>query len=137
MPGVAHQAALDAGGYEYGVWPRNDGEASGADLSQFCIVIWNLGWGFPTLTPGDRDALTAYLDGGGKLFVSGQDLGWALNDTVNSGEANAQAIDCGQRYRRGGNGGPGTARRRTMTSASRPAPRRPRHTPRPAPNPRY
>ncbi|MBU1947815.1 MAG: T9SS type A sorting domain-containing protein, partial [Candidatus Eisenbacteria bacterium] len=60
----------------YGVYDRNLGAPTGADLSHFDVVSWQIGFSFPTLVNADRAAIGAYLDGGGKLFISGQDLGW-------------------------------------------------------------
>ncbi len=52
-------------------------------LRQYRGVIWLTGrdWDY-TLTAADQAALTAYLDGGGRLFVSGQDIGWDIARTV-------------------------------------------------------
>jgi len=47
-------------------------------------VVWNVGWGFPSLDADDRAALGAYLDNGGNLFVTGQDIGWDFFDTSGS-----------------------------------------------------
>jgi hypothetical protein len=43
-------------------------------------VIWGTAFAFPTVDADDRAALAAYLDGGGSLFITGQDIGWDLND---------------------------------------------------------
>jgi len=53
-------------------------------LGQYHGVVWLTGrdWDY-TLTRSDQGALTAYLDGGGRLFLSGQDVGW---DVARSGE---------------------------------------------------
>ena len=56
-------------------------------LEEFCIVMWNLGWQSPHLTQSDQDALGAYLDNGGKLFISGQDLGWDMVENVGGTDA--------------------------------------------------
>jgi len=71
---------LDHHGYSYGIWDRNSGAVSSDVLSYFPVVVWNLGWAFPTLDEDDRDALGTYLDAGGKLFITGQDLGWEMQD---------------------------------------------------------
>jgi len=72
--------ALEHHGYSYGLWDRNAGAASAAILNQFDAVVWNLGWAFPTLDATDRANLTAYLEAGGRLFITGQDLGWEMQD---------------------------------------------------------
>ena len=71
---------LDHHDYAYGVWDRNSAVLSADLMSYFPVIVWNLGWSFPTLEQNDRDALSDYLDAGGKLFITGQDLGWELND---------------------------------------------------------
>ena len=50
-------------------------------LSQnFKAVFWSIGWGFPALIQSDIDFLESYLDGGGSLFIAGQDIGWDIFD---------------------------------------------------------
>ncbi|MBD3236923.1 MAG: hypothetical protein GF330_09485 [Candidatus Eisenbacteria bacterium] len=71
---------LDHHGYAYGVWDRNSAVLSADLMSNFPVLVWNLGWSFPTLDADDRDALGTYLDAGGKLFITGQDLGWEMYD---------------------------------------------------------
>ncbi|MDP6418238.1 MAG: FlgD immunoglobulin-like domain containing protein [Candidatus Krumholzibacteria bacterium] len=73
-------AALETTVRSYGVWDRNSTPVSAEILSHFDAVIWNVGWAFPTFTPEDREALTGYLESGGALFASGQDIGWELHD---------------------------------------------------------
>ncbi len=72
--------AIAATGHSYAIWDRGSAAVSGTVLANFDAVVWNVGWAFPSLDADDRDALGAYLDGGGNLFMSGQDIGWDLND---------------------------------------------------------
>ncbi len=72
--------AIDYSGYTYAIWDRNTGPVSSDVLSEFPIVVWNLGWAFPTLDEQDRAALGTFLDNGGYLFITGQDLGWEMHD---------------------------------------------------------
>ncbi len=72
--------ALDYLGRDYGVWDRGASAADASVLANFEAVVWNVGWSFPTLDEADRAALSTYLDNGGRLFVTGQDIGWELND---------------------------------------------------------
>ncbi len=76
-----HAAALDALGVTYGIWPRAIAEVAGSDLMNFDLVAWGTALSYPTLDAADRAALGAYLDAGGKLFLSGQEIGWEMNDT--------------------------------------------------------
>ena len=50
-------------------------------LSHYPIVVWGCEWTFPSLDAADRTALHAYLDNGGALFLSGQDIAWDLGAT--------------------------------------------------------
>lgn len=53
-------------------------------------IYWNISWTFPGLTDLGVDAMEPFLDAGGNLFISGQDLGW---DTYNNlGTANTQSF---------------------------------------------
>ena len=47
-------------------------------LSRYPVVVWGCEWSFPSLDASDRAALQAYLDNGGALFLSGQDIAWDL-----------------------------------------------------------
>ncbi|HET6348359.1 MAG TPA: S8 family serine peptidase [Candidatus Krumholzibacteria bacterium] len=53
---------------------------SAADMALFEAVVWLTGDDYTTtLTPADEAALATYLDGGGRLFISGQDIGYDIN----------------------------------------------------------
>ncbi len=56
-------------------------------LSKYAIVVWACEWTFPSLNPDDRTALKTYLDNGGSLFLSGQDIGWDLNENNDNSDA--------------------------------------------------
>ncbi|MBD3336470.1 MAG: hypothetical protein GF355_13235, partial [Candidatus Eisenbacteria bacterium] len=68
------------GGLSYGVWDRDVAGLSAAELTQFDMVFWQTGLSYPSLDANDRDALTPFLEGGGSLFITGQDLGWDIWD---------------------------------------------------------
>lgn len=78
-----YKAALDAGGYSYDYWNVCSQGAPGlAKLQEYGIVIWFTGEAFEnTLTSSDESNLAAYLDGGGKLFLSSQDYFYDV-DTI-------------------------------------------------------
>ena len=76
-----YTSVLDRMHVTYGVWNHmNMGTPSGKYLSNFPIVIWFCEWSFPSLDKADRKALKEYLNRGGNLFISGQDIGWDLMD---------------------------------------------------------
>ncbi len=74
--------ALGGTGRSSATWDRNSATLTGDILANFDIVVWNVGFAFPTLDDSDREALGSYLDGGGALFVSGQDIGWELESSI-------------------------------------------------------
>ncbi|MBN2389480.1 MAG: hypothetical protein JXR84_02070, partial [Anaerolineae bacterium] len=78
---------LESLNVSYDVWsvPDNADGPPPDMLRQYRGIIWLTGkdWDY-TLTTADQAALTAYLDGGGRLFVSGQDIGWDIFE--NGGE---------------------------------------------------
>ncbi len=74
-------AALESLGVEYDLWVVAD-DADGPPLEalrQYRGLVWLTGrdWDY-TLTLADQLALMAYLEGGGRLFLSGQDIGWDI-----------------------------------------------------------
>jgi hypothetical protein len=74
-------AALDSAGLTYGVWDLAASKLTEEVASTFTILVWNVGWSFPSLDATDRGFLKDYLDAGGHLFLSGQDIGWDLNES--------------------------------------------------------
>jgi subtilisin family serine protease len=70
---VTHQVLIDQSGPD------------AATLATYDIVIWFTGQAFgyfePTLTSDDLQSLTSYLQGGGNLLLSGQDLLWRNTET--------------------------------------------------------
>jgi hypothetical protein len=75
-----YTAALDTTAFSYAVWPYAEAAVPASILQRFRIVIWYSGHAHPALSADDRAALASYLDGGGNLFISGQDIGWELVD---------------------------------------------------------
>ncbi|MBN1953900.1 MAG: S8 family serine peptidase [Anaerolineae bacterium] len=72
-----YRAALDDLAYAYDEWPirRLPGDLPGAaDLLRYDAVVWSAPWDAPGFI-GAADAVTGYLDGGGRLLLSGQDVG--------------------------------------------------------------
>lgn len=68
----------------------NEAVASGGvDLADFDAVVWIAGSESSvddSFTPSEQSAVAAYLSGGGKLFVSGAEIGWDL-DNLNNGRS--------------------------------------------------
>ncbi len=51
-------------------------------LDKFSVVIWETGNDYTVvLDEMERELLANYLDKGGKLFISGQDIGYSIKDT--------------------------------------------------------
>ena len=76
-----YASAIAAAGFSYDTWTvASQGSPSLATLQQYAIVIWETGDDYSTsLTTTDTSNLTSYLNGGGKLFLSGQDIGYDIN----------------------------------------------------------
>ncbi len=74
-------AALNSLGRGYDTWTvYSQGSPSAATLQAHQIVIWFTGDDYSTtLTTADTANLTTYLNGGGKLFLTGQDIGYDIN----------------------------------------------------------
>ncbi|MGB3903955.1 MAG: S8 family serine peptidase [Anaerolineae bacterium] len=73
-----YEDALDDNGMPYDYWEVNDGwpwdSPSLEILQRYPAVVWftSYDW-YETLTADEEARLSAYLDGGGRLFFSGQD----------------------------------------------------------------
>lgn len=72
--------ALDRLGIVYEIWDHNQYGSPSKVLASYPNVIWLCEWTFPSLDSEDRQIIQNYLDNGGKLFLSGQDIGWDLSD---------------------------------------------------------
>lgn len=77
-----HGAAMAAAGYSFDGASDEAIDAGDLTLAGYAAVDWFLGEtssGDEPFSAAQRDAVTAYLDGGGRLFVSGSEIGWALD----------------------------------------------------------
>ncbi len=92
-----YAAALDSVGVVWGHWDRSIAAPSLSDLTKTEFVIWFTGSYFPTLETLDQELIGTYLDGGGDLFITGQDIGYALN-YVNGEEYSTEAVDFYETY---------------------------------------
>ncbi len=77
-----YDAALQANSVLFDSW---DVAALGVaptatDLSRYKMVIWNTGYDFSSATAGlqagEQAAISTYLNGGGRIYISGQDILW-------------------------------------------------------------
>jgi len=78
-----YQDALLASGYIYDYWDRDaQGCPTATEMSQYSAVVWFTGDdSSTTLVTEDQNALSTYLDSGGRLFVTGQDIGYDIRTT--------------------------------------------------------
>jgi len=72
--------ALDTAGRSYGVWNRGLSTLPAEIALHYGTLIWNVGWAFPSLDADDKLFVANYLADGNSLFLSGQDIGWEMND---------------------------------------------------------
>ena len=69
-----YTTSLDNLGRACDIWENGAREVISAEtLSNFDVVIWFLSFSGPS--EWEKNAFGAYLDGGGKLFITGQDIG--------------------------------------------------------------
>ena len=76
-----YTAALDSLGLSYAVWDMAVGKLPDDVLQAYRLLIWQVGESYPTLDAVDRDFLEQHLGAGGSLFLTGQVVGWDLNDS--------------------------------------------------------
>lgn len=73
--------AISATGKTHATWDlASMGKATAADLTPFDTVIWGTGAFLSGLDTADMTALTAYVNGGGNVFLTGQNLAFAYCD---------------------------------------------------------
>ncbi|MFQ5814205.1 MAG: kelch repeat-containing protein, partial [Anaerolineae bacterium] len=72
-----YEWALDYEGYLYDTRPITDTDylPTAAELSPYDVVIWANPWSSPGYINADEE-LIVYLDNGGRLLISGQDIGY-------------------------------------------------------------
>jgi len=75
--------AISATGKSVGVW-RSDtmGKATDLDLASFSTVVWGAAQFLTVLDAQDMIKLTGYVNAGGHLLLSGQNLAWAYCDPI-------------------------------------------------------
>ena len=87
-----YQAALDSAGRSHGTLNNATTMIDAGRMAPFPAVVWFTGEATPVLTAGDREAISEYLDGGGRLFISGQDIAYALGNSA-SGESDSSSVE--------------------------------------------
>jgi hypothetical protein len=65
----------DVFGETYAIVSRTALDQPGVDLSHFYLMTWQQGTVFPAFNPDEVTALQSFLDNGGNLFITGQDIG--------------------------------------------------------------
>jgi len=97
-------SVLDDLGFSFEYWSHQN-QGTPKNLNSYSSVIWNCEWTFPSIDRNDRQALQIYLDDGGSLFLSGQDIGWDLCDGDDSSEnefdaSNGRSVEFYENYLR-------------------------------------
>jgi hypothetical protein len=77
-----YEAALNPTGLVHGTWERVSEGLTDTDIAESSAdaVVWFTSRWNPSFTNADRAALSTYLDGGGRLFAAGSDIGYSLCD---------------------------------------------------------
>ncbi|MEM2899214.1 MAG: hypothetical protein QXT63_00325, partial [Thermoplasmata archaeon] len=75
--------SLDAGAWKYDFWQTCiEGTPSFKVISKYMCVVWFTGDEYSnTLTELDRMIITNYVNNGGRILISGQDIGYELGTT--------------------------------------------------------
>jgi len=80
------EEALSNNGYIYEVWEEDAaGYITASEMLDYTVVVWMTGTA-GDIEPDNRTALSSFLDSGGRLLISGQDVGWQLNHEGYSAE---------------------------------------------------
>jgi len=89
---------ITADGKTFSSWDvKSLHEPRATDLAAFTKVVWNTEGASPALDDTERANLGAYLDGGGDLFLSGQDLAYDLC-SANSPHQSYQTLQWYEHY---------------------------------------
>ncbi len=73
------EQALANTGYIFDEWDEDsEGFVSGNTMMEYVAVVWITGT-LGNIEPENIQALQMYLNLGGRLFITGQDIGWQLN----------------------------------------------------------
>ncbi|MFO7914108.1 MAG: C1 family peptidase [Candidatus Krumholzibacteriales bacterium] len=73
------EQALENNGYIFEVWEEDKkGYITAAEMMRYTVVVWMTGTG-GDIQQDNRNAISTFLDSGGRLLISGQDVGWQLN----------------------------------------------------------
>lgn len=84
-----HGRAINATGEKFDSCANEDVVSGAVALGDYKSVVWVLGeesTGFESFDATEQALATAYLQGGGRLFVTGAEIGWDL-DNRNNGRA--------------------------------------------------
>ena len=75
------RSALQANGYTFDHWDvaaAGGVTPSSAVMANYKLVVWNTGYAYSGtgagLSSGEQSAISNYLNGGGRIFISGQDI---------------------------------------------------------------
>ncbi|MFC1743905.1 S8 family serine peptidase [Candidatus Riflebacteria bacterium] len=76
------KAAIESLGKEYTYFKVNGNGPDATTLGQYPMVVWFTGSDYSTtLTAADQSNLLKYLNAGGQLLITGQDLGYNIKNT--------------------------------------------------------
>ncbi|MCK5020628.1 MAG: DUF333 domain-containing protein [Candidatus Peribacteraceae bacterium] len=77
-----YENALDSNGYSYYLWDSDlRGEIGDNIINSFDLCVWSSPFSFDVPNDNQQLTLSQFLDNGGTLFVSGQDLGYRIGET--------------------------------------------------------
>lgn len=82
----SYKWSMDQYGWTYNVWRTWEaGKPPLSTLQSYLAVIWQVGWEYyPPFNATERQLITDYNDGGGRLWVVSHDVMWAFGDSSSS-----------------------------------------------------
>ncbi len=73
------EVSLDNNNYLFEVWDESEsGYITGSVMLDYSVVVWMTGVQ-GDIEEDNRTAVSSFLDSGGRLLITGQDIGWQLN----------------------------------------------------------
>ncbi|MEM3445382.1 MAG: S8 family serine peptidase [Thermoplasmata archaeon] len=83
--------AIESKGWLFGYWEfKSQGVPNIYAMGNFKAIVWHTSECYPQLGQNETNILKAYMDLGGNVFVSGQDIGWDIFE--NGGTASQQSF---------------------------------------------
>lgn len=77
-------SALQNADYSYSIWNHTQSEITEEAVQSYQTIIWNSGDNLPSISAAERDIIRTFLETGGNILLSGQNLSWELGNIYQS-----------------------------------------------------